>query len=219
MTAHSESIYAIGDIHGNFDKLESLLEIIGDDFQAQFVFIGDYIDRGPKSKEVIDLLIEFSKNHKAIFLKGNHEAMLLEAENKNSREFSQSKDPFMLWLMNGGDETCKSYGGFKNIFVTHGHFLKSLHNYYETDHYIFVHAGLKPGKPLSKQSEEDLLWIRDQFIIHPTDYYPEKIIIYGHTITNLCVSPYPDKIGIDTGAGWGGQLTAVKLPHQQFIRI
>lgn len=213
----SEYIYAIGDIHGQLNKLAPLLKIIGKEESATFVFIGDYIDRGPKSKEVIDLLIKFSQDHKCVFLKGNHESLLENARGYLTNKH-QHHETFMLWLMNGGDQTCKSYKGFENIFELHSAFLENLKLYYETPDYIFVHAGLKPGIPLQEQSEEDLLWIRDEFIINPTNY-PKKTIIYGHTITEMCVSPYADKIGIDTGAGFGGKLTALKLPSKKLITI
>jgi len=214
-TTPHQTYYAIGDIHGNYDKLDTLLNIIGEDKSAIFVFLGDYIDRGPQSKDVVERLIKFSKNHTCIFLKGNHEA-LLELIHLKGEPMDQ--EALMLWIMNGGDETCKSYNGCKNIYKLHSTFFQTLKLYYETPNFIFVHAGLKRGIPLKEQTEEDLLWIRDQFIINPTDY-PDKIVIYGHTITDMCVSPYPDKIGVDTGAGWGGQLSALKLPEKQFIKI
>ena len=175
------------------------------------VFLGDYIDRGPQSMDVVDYLLHLSqKGHKTVFLKGNHEAMLLDyLSGKNKLTF----------LMNGGSATLNNYMQNMNrssravIPPSHIDFLQSLRLYYETDAYIFVHAGLAPGIPLNQQQEMDLLWIRDRFINATYDF--GKIVLFGHT-------PFKEplikknKIGIDTGAVYGNKLTCVELPSKKF---
>ncbi|MFC1616594.1 metallophosphoesterase family protein [Candidatus Margulisiibacteriota bacterium] len=212
-----KTIYTIGDIHGHYDKLKTLLSIIGKDQTAEYVFLGDYIDRGPQPKKVVELCIKFAETHKCIFLKGNHEELMENALSSIKKSETQTDD-FLLWIINGGNTTCQSYKEINNIYKIHKDFFQSLKLYYETDDYVFVHAGLKPNVPLKKQKQEDLLWIRDNFIFNPF-HYKDKTIIYGHTVTTLCKSPYSDKIGIDTGAGYGGQLTALKLPEMKYIQI
>lgn len=179
------------------------------------LFIGDYIDRGPKSREVVDFLVRLrQQGGEFVFLKGNHEKMLLDY-------YIQQKDQ-MLYVANGGAETIASYveGGIgRKAFVLpeeHLEFFLSLALYHETEDYIFVHAGLKDGVPLNEQSEEELLWIREEFIYSAYDW--NKRVIFGHTALEI---PFvtPGKIGIDTGAVYGNKLTAVELPRMKFYQV
>jgi len=207
-------IFAIGDIHGSFDQLKELIQKIPIDFvDDTLVFIGDYIDRGPNSVEVIDYLLELKHRHPGIiFLKGNHEDML--------EKFLDGTDRF-TYLLNGGQETLDSYlRAFKSagafpIPSDHMAFFKSLRLYYETEAYIFVHAGLRPKVPLESQETEDLLWIRDKFIY--SKYHFGKKVVFGHTpLEEPLVEA--NKIGIDTGAVYGHALTCVQLPEIEFIQ-
>ena len=213
----SGKIYAVGDIHGCFDKLEALMKILpwDKDRGDVLLFIGDYVDRGPKTREVVQFLVELKRGGgKFVFLKGNHEKMLLDF-------YVQQKDQ-MLYVANGGAETIASYveGGIgRKAFVLpddHLEFLLSLKLYYETDDYIFVHAGLRDAVPVGEQTEEDLLWIREEFIYSPYDW--NKRVIFGHTALE---TPFvtPGKIGIDTGAVYGNKLTAVELPAMKFYQV
>jgi serine/threonine protein phosphatase 1 len=179
------------------------------------LFIGDYVDRGPRSRDVIEHLVDLKRNGgNFIFLKGNHEKMLLDF-------YVEQKDQ-MLYVANGGAETIASYveGGIgRKAFVLpedHLDFLLSLQLIYETDDYIFVHAGLRNGISLYEQSEEDLLWIREEFIYSTYDW--KKRVIFGHTALE---TPFvtPGKIGIDTGAVYGNKLTAVELPTMKFYQV
>jgi serine/threonine protein phosphatase 1 len=207
-----ERIFAIGDIHGCFDKLIALMEIIDVDLERDtLLFIGDYIDRGTQSKEVVDYLIDLSRQSgNVVFLKGNHELMLEQYLN-GTNQFG--------FLANGGLATLDSYskGGAPDetnlIPTTHLDFFRDLRIYYETDQYIFVHAGLKPGVPLEEQNEWDMLWIREEFIYSDFDF--GKRVIFGHTPFQKPIV-FENKIGIDTGAVYGNKLTCVELPAERF---
>jgi len=209
------NLYAIGDIHGCFDKLKALLaKIDADPERDELVFLGDYIDRGPSSYEVVDHLIQLQKRMPAIvFLKGNHEEMFTQYLSGMDRH---------LFVMNGGQATLESYMKNKvhsdgNLIPTpHLHFFSSLRLYYQTPDFIFVHAGLRDGVPLELQRSEDLLWIRDAFISSRHDF--GKRVIFGHTpFNNPLVEP--NKIGVDTGAVYGNRLTCVKLPEAVFFHV
>ncbi|MGD8948038.1 MAG: metallophosphoesterase family protein [Desulfobacterales bacterium] len=208
-----KNIFAIGDIHGCLAKLRALIGKIPIDFTRDtLLFIGDYIDRGPHSVEVVDYLINFKKRHPGvIFLKGNHEDMLEKYLNGTDR---------FTYLLNGGQRTLDSYLNQSTksdafpIPAHHKDFYRSLKLYYETDKYIFVHAGMRPKVQLEFQENEDLLWIRDKFIY--TKYNFGKRVIFGHTpLSKPLVES--NKIGIDTGAVYGNVLTCVRLPGLEFF--
>ncbi len=209
-----KKIFAIGDIHGCYDKLKTLMELLPIDFTRDtLVFIGDYIDRGPHSVEVVDYLIQLkSRVPEVIFLKGNHEDMLAK--------FINGADRF-TYLLNGGQRTLDSYltksvqSEFFPIPNDHMEFFKSLRLFYETEEFIFVHAGLRPGVPLESQSTDDLLWIRDKFVATKYDF--GKRVIFGHTPLKQPLVE-PNKIGIDTGAVYGNTLTCVQLPDLVFFK-
>ena len=207
-----ETIYAIGDIHGRFDKLRDLMDKIDIDFESEtLVFLGDYIDRGPQSFEVVEYLIDLrSRVEKCHFLKGNHEEMF---------EIYISGEDRLTYLFNGGQQTIDSYMSRSRepdeplIPDNHLSFFKSLLMYYETNDYIFVHAGLQKNIPLGKQKSEDLLWIRKKFIESGHDY--GKLVVFGHTPLPEPLLQ-PNKIGIDTGAVYGNKLTCIRLPDLVF---
>ncbi len=206
-------IYAIGDIHGCYDKLLALLDKVDMDLAKDtLVFMGDYIDRGTNSYEVVEFLIDFRKKHRnVVFLKGNHEEML------DNFLFGPDK---MTYLQNGGQQTLESYMKRASdpdrppIPQNHLDFFRSLDLYHETDQHIFVHAGMKDKVPLEKQDAEDLLWIRGRFVESTYDF--GRRVVFGHT---PFMEPLvePNKIGIDTGAVYGNVLTCVKLPEIEFF--
>jgi serine/threonine protein phosphatase 1 len=208
------NLYAIGDIHGSLASLDRLMDTINPDFEHdQLLFVGDYIDRGPRPKGVVDFIIRL-KNlapGRVICLKGNHEAMFLD--------FLQGREK-QLFLLNGGLTTLEDYWGNwleqKDLTLPpdHRQFYQELQLYHETADYIFVHGGLKPGVALPDQEEKDLLWIRGEFITSQEDF--GRRVIFGHTPFKEPLL-MPNKIGIDTGAVYGNFLTALKLPEEEFF--
>jgi serine/threonine protein phosphatase 1 len=217
-------VYAIGDIHGRADLLETLLSRINADCtsrpcaRAFTVFLGDYIDRGPSSKEVLNLLLERKGITEAVFLRGNHETFVPRFLN----------DPAVLdeWRLCGGLQTLVSYGLKPSINPdvserldlaeqlracmpeTHLEFLESLDLSFACGDFLFVHAGIRPGIPVQEQKEEDLLWIRDEFLSCEQQF--ECFVVHGHTPVHA-----PDfrsnRINIDTGAFATGRLTCIVI--------
>jgi serine/threonine protein phosphatase 1 len=208
-----DKIFVIGDIHGCFDKLRTLMRKIPIDLkQDKLIFIGDYIDRGSQSFKVLEYLINLKKRSPdIIFLKGNHEAML--------ENYLSGVDRF-TYLRNGGQKTLDDYlnqkvhTGSSPVPQDHMAFFKSLVIYHQTEDYIFVHAGLRKKIPLEEQKSEDLLWIRNAFI--STDYDFGKRVIFGHTPFQKPLVE-KNKIGIDTGAVFGNKLSCVRLPDLKFF--
>lgn len=220
-------VYAIGDIHGRRDLLEKMIGQIADDAKRHadlssppvVVFLGDYIDRGPDSKGVIELLAnELPAEWACRFLKGNHEEAAVQfiAEPR----FGET------WRDFGGIETLRSYGvvprreGGKIDWASaardfeqalpnaHRRFLESLSKMEVVGDYVFVHAGLRPGLPLDLQSEQDLLWIRNEFLIDVRA--SDKTVVHGHTPGEK-IQFGPGRIGVDTGAYLTGHLSALCL--------
>lgn len=198
-------LYVIGDIHGCLEPLKQLMSMISLTKEDQLIFLGDYIDRGPDPKGVVEYLLSLEGN--PVFLMGNHERMLLDyLEGRNK----------LLYLFNGGGATLKSYGDVSYIPERHLTFFKSLRLFYEIDDYLFVHAGIRPNLPLEQQDPEDLVWIRGDFIYHP-ERYP-KTVVFGHTPLEEALM-LPDRIGIDTGCVYGGKLTCLILPSRELIQV
>lgn len=224
--------YAIGDIHGCLDKVLRLLELLRYDPAAdRLIFLGDYIDRGPESKGVIDCMLCLQReNPDNVFLMGNHEDNFLTYMHVSASRSGASfwlKEPFFA---GGGVATLQSYvPGMRDPYeerltehipAEHVAFFEALQLYWTTDEYIAVHAGVRPGVPLERQYDNDLLRIRGPFLYSPHGL--GKRVVFGHT-------PFPevqrtdDKIGIDTGAcyeGMGyGKLTAFCLQTQQTWQV
>ncbi len=217
-------IYAVGDVHGRADLLKQLFSRVDADLKEHpiaetlHIFLGDYIDRGQNSAAVLDLLIERAKTHRMSCLKGNHEVLL--------SEFLENPGVLKHWAHYGALPTLTSYGLTPAINAnpkeqaelsaslciampkSHSQFLAGLKLCFTCGDFFFVHAGVRPGTPLSRQCEEDLLWIRDDFLLHEEPF--EKIIVHGHTPVRE-----PDvrnnRINIDTGAYATGRLTCLRL--------
>jgi serine/threonine protein phosphatase 1 len=215
-------IYAIGDVHGRADLLSELFAAIDADLvhnpseRTLHVFLGDYIDRGPASRQVVDLVIARSGAHETVSLRGNHETYVTK--------FLQDPSVLGEWRLYGGLQTLISYGLKPSVNAdaagqreladrlaaalpkSHEQFLGGLRTSFSCGDYFFVHAGVKPGVPLARQREEDLLWIRNDFLLHENDF--EKMVVHGHTPVRE-----PDfrdnRINIDTGAYATGKLTCL----------
>lgn len=227
-TTGGRLIYAVGDVHGRLDLLGSLLHDIAQDAVTSesagrplLVFLGDYVDRGGDSKGVVDLILQMQTwpKFEVRALKGNHEEALLQFLGEPS--FGQT------WAEHGGGATLASYGvtppatrtdaeawarareAFEAALpATHRAFYENLELIILEGDYAFVHAGVRPGVPLSQQSERDLLWIRQEFLAERGRF--EKVIVHGHTPME---SPQlmATRLGVDTGAYATGVLTAVRL--------
>lgn len=200
---------AIGDIHGCYDELKDLIETLEKEGEYnkgidKLVFTGDYIDRGEKSRQVIEFIRNLQKNNdNVIALMGNHEDMLL----------SYIDDGNSNWTWNGSGSTLDSYNGFTKQFHKDVQWIRTLPLYYEDEYTVFVHAGIDPYKPMDKQDRFDLLWIREDFIYNPKEYH--KRVVFGHTPTmfltedTMPVRTYANNMNIDTGCVYGGALTAL----------
>ena len=225
-------IYAVGDIHGCLDLLDELLARINDDMSSRpavrplSIFLGDYIDRGPSSRETIDRLIEHAGANESVFLKGNHEQIAISS--------LRDRGLFERWMRLGGLETLMSYGitpgassddrqtvrlqaAFHDALPqSHFRFFRDLQSSFACGDYFFAHAGVKPDIPLSQQKESDLLWIRQEFLSSRDDF--GKIIIHGHTPTRE-IEVGPNRVNVDTGAFATGRLTCLVIDESSLSLI
>jgi len=205
--------YAVGDIHGSWDKLRRLIarcEQHADGVPAMFVFLGDYIDRGPDSAAVINFLIDRQTDSSASFvtLMGNHEAMLLGA-------LDGTISP-MNWLQQGGAATLQSYGvaDVRELPRAHLDWLRTRQLTHDDGQRFYVHAGVDPERPLDAQSELALLWIREPFLSDERDY--GRLMVHGHTpVRNGRPDLRHNRLNVDTGAVFGGPLTAAVFEEGQ----
>jgi serine/threonine protein phosphatase 1 len=169
----------------------------------RYVFLGDYIDRGPDSRGSVQFLLNFQRAHadRDVFLKGNHEDLMLAAADS---EFFEER-----WLDNGGVETLESYGltSATELPADHVHWLRQLPLFFDDGRRFFVHAGIHPDRPLDQQDEYDLLWIRKPFLTSEKNF--PRLIVHGHTpLKSGRPEVRANRINIDTGAVFGGPLTA-----------
>ncbi|HEY7167695.1 MAG TPA: metallophosphoesterase family protein [Candidatus Binatia bacterium] len=213
--------FVIGDIHGCVAELRYLIENLPIEAGDRLVFLGDYVDRGPDSSGVVSYLLDLRANspYEFIFLKGNHEDMFLAYLGLPG----QYGDMF---LINGGRLTLDSYGlslddpapeMVHQIPQSHLDFYQSLQNYYITEPFLCVHAGIDPLKSLEEQTETDMFWIRNQFIYrsHMLPY----IVLFGHTPQNNVLYDLPYKIGLDTGLVYGNKLSCLETQDKVLYQI
>jgi serine/threonine protein phosphatase 1 len=224
-------LYAIGDIHGRLDKLEELLAALPLRPGDRLVFLGDYVDRGPDTRGVVDRLIRLAGERPTTFLMGNHESMFLDFLGWQGPQYFGSD----VFIANGGAETLLSYDYFdrptprpKSFLLPAGHeeFFRSLRMHHVEGDFLFVHAGL--GRALARSDHldqalrrvrtEELLWDRSTMDV------PHRLgvtIVYGHTPrADFGVRwNQPYSIGIDTGAVYGGPLTAIRLPDETIFQV
>jgi serine/threonine protein phosphatase 1 len=216
-------IYAVGDIHGRADLLSDLVTRIDEDLSrrpvehAVEVYLGDYVDRGNDSKSVVDILCQRLVHRHAVCLRGNHEVIL--------EDFLHDADVIHDWFRLGAQSTLTSYGvsfsprtqlipeelqhAFSSSLPrTHVLFLQCLRDYYTCGDYLFVHAGIRPGVLLQDQVQDDLIWIRNEFLQSTADH--GWMVVHGHTpVTHPHVCS--NRINIDTGAVFSGTLTCLML--------
>lgn len=222
MDTNGKRIYAIGDIHGCLAELEQVQANIRLDLMNRphadpvVIYIGDFMDRGPDSKGVIDKLIAAQDGPvETYFLLGNHDKMLLDYLNDPSQ--MATKELHWLNPRLGGNETLRSYGIDPDGDAVHGlfqatypkehrTFLTHLSAYVEIGKYVFVHAGIRPDIPMNKQIEQDLIWIREPFLSHAADH--GFTVIHGHTPVKQ-VENHGNRIAIDTGAVFGRHLSCL----------
>ena len=196
--------YAVGDIHGSLGKLQALVAQCEEDAAGRpltFVFLGDYIDRGPDSRGVIACLIELQARLPVTALMGNHEALALEAIDSSMNAGH--------WQLEGGDKTLRSYGVARaqDLPGQHIAWLRSLRLTYDDGRRLYVHAGVDPEKPLDAQDDVELLWIREPFLSDARDY--GRLIVHGHTPTKTGLPDLrTNRLNLDTGAVFGRALTA-----------
>jgi diadenosine tetraphosphatase ApaH/serine/threonine PP2A family protein phosphatase len=214
--------YIIGDIHGCVKDLACLLEQLPLDCGDRIVFLGDYIDRGPDSCGVVSYLLDLRKSnsYELVFLKGNHEDMLLSYLGLGGQHGE-------MFFYNGGLATLASYG-FSSENLTKEHvlgslppehvsFYEELQAYYVVSRYLCVHAGIHPVKDLTEQSEEEMLWIRNKFIYssHNLPY----TVVFGHTPQPDVLFDLPYKIGLDTGLVYGNKLSCLEVEEKILYQL
>jgi serine/threonine protein phosphatase 1 len=206
-------IYAVGDIHGSLDKLQQLIgrcDAHAAGRSMSFVFLGDYIDRGPQSSGVIDYLLKLQsrRGDAVVALQGNHEAMALGAIDGTGTAG--------LWFVQGGLATLASYGvaSPRELPRAHVDWMRALPLSHDDGRRFFVHAGVDPQAPLAAQSANTMLWIREPFLSHDGDY--GRLVVHGHT---PLPSGLPDlrgnRLNLDTAAVFGGPLTAAVFDDSQ----
>jgi Calcineurin-like phosphoesterase len=217
------SRYVIGDIHGCADELQYLIDALPLARGDRLVFLGDYIDRGPDSRGVVSFLIALQNSHREIefvFLKGNHEDMLLSYLGLNGQHGD-------MFLVNGGKATFESYGiaasrplpqeVLSAIPSEHLIFFERLESYHIMDSFLCVHAGVNPRKMLVDQTDEELFWIRNTFIYsaHILPY----TVCFGHTPQPTVFYDLPYKVGLDTGLVYGNMLTCLEVDEKVLYQI
>ena len=209
----------VGDVHGHYDGLMQLLETIAVGSEDQVYFVGDLIDRGPKSAEVI----EFVRESQYPCVLGNHEQLLLEAFPSNK----VSQYALQAWLQSGGHATILSYDT-PEVLLNNLDWFRTLPTHLDLGDVWLVHAGLHPRLPIHEQTIQEYCWIREEFHSMPKPYFPDKLVITGHTITFTLPGVSPGELArgqgwldIDTGAyhpksGW---LTGLDLTNQQVYQV
>ena len=230
IVADPKRVFVVGDVHGCSAELGVLVnhleKIEKFSHNDLLVFIGDYIDRGPDTKGVLEQLISIKKKYPStIFLGGNHEIMMFTCLS-NPLNFEQQEN----WLRNGGAQTLQSYNVSEDIAPEiiisrfaealpreHRSFLENLEKYVVFADYCFVHAGVNPLRDLKAQLDQDIFWIRQEFISNI--HYFKKTIIFGHTPFEDVMFHLPYKIGIDTGCVFGNSLSCIELNQKRVLQV
>ncbi len=219
MSRSSSRTFVIGDIHGCVDELNYLLDAIAPTTDDTVCFLGDYIDRGPSPKAVIDRLLRLqTEGPTCVFLKGNHEDMLLDF-------MGYPGNRGVFYLAGGGDETLEDYGvtvqspqkTVQELPPDHLEFFLNLQDFWYWEDFLCIHAGVRPTRPLDKQAPFDWYWIRKDFILHPHPF--PYTVVFGHTVQRDVLLQLPYKIGLDTGVAGGGMLSCLELKEKDLFQI
>jgi serine/threonine protein phosphatase 1 len=229
--------YAVGDIHGHLGKLMLIHDLIAADMArhgpAPIIHVGDLVDRGPDSRGVVDYLMTGqAQGRDWIVLKGNHDRMFtgfLTSEGHHDPRLRTD----LSWLHPrlGGGTTLESYGvpnpsdrpiapvyaeAIAAVPQGHRDFLTNLPTWHQRGDVVFVHAGIRPGIPMAQQIEDDLVWIRDPFLMDPVDH--GVLIVHGHTVVDQ-PTHYGNRVNIDSGAAYGGPLSAIVLDGRDVFHL
>lgn len=199
--------FAIPDLHGRYDLMKLALDHIESNYEAgTIVFLGDYVDRGPQSRQILETLIEgkpYDSNWLWVCLKGNHEDLMLHA--LSERRMGSMRD----WLINGGNTTLDSYPN-EQVPQEHLNWIENLPTYYKDKHRVYVHAFVNVNRPLAQHTELELLWMRHQ----PFDQdlpCEEGYVVHGHTPISQGPLILENRINLDTGAMWNNKLHVAKF--------
>ena len=214
------NLFAIGDLHGCPNELEVLLDAIAPGPTDTVVFLGDYVDRGPAVRQLVDRLLRLrGEAFTSVFLRGNHEDMLLAHLGIGGRHGD-------VYLENGGGTTLASYGiptgtpgraSLALLPAEHVEFFRTCRLHHVAGSFLFVHAGIRPGVSLPDQDEEDLLWIREEFFSQPHSL--PHTVVFGHTPTREARIDLPYRIGLDTGLVYGNKLSCLDTDGQRLVQV
>lgn len=214
------SLFAIGDLHGCPNELDVLLDAVAPGHADTVVFLGDYVDRGPAVRQLVNRLLRLrDEAFTSVFLRGNHEDMLLAHLGIGGHHGD-------VYLENGGGATLASYGiplgtpgraSLALLPAEHVEFFRACQLQHVAGPFLFVHAGIRPGVPLATQAEEDLLWIREEFFSQP--HALPYTVVFGHTPTREARIELPYRIGLDTGLVYGNKLSCLDIEGQRLVQV
>jgi serine/threonine protein phosphatase 1 len=203
---------AVGDIHGTSVALDTLMGVVQPTPDDLLIFLGDYVDRGPDTKGVLDRLIAWQQSLRMVCLRGNHELMMVRSR--------RDRNELRNWLSVGGTQAIGSYAGggrasFDDVPLEHWQFLEEgLYDFFETETHIFVHANLSPEYPLEEQSEMMLFW---EFLAAPVRHQSGKVMVCGHSTQRTGLPrAWPTTVCLDTGAYAGGWLTCLDVHAKKY---
>jgi serine/threonine protein phosphatase 1 len=226
LASGSERLLVMGDVHGQFEKMQRVLSLC--DYQPEndrLVLLGDYVDRGPDSQKVVSEVLRLTQMG-ATALYGNHEDLMLRAL-LNRKQGNINPENLEQWFANGGETTLDSYRAYTDTLDEHLDFFANLPRWVEINGYLLVHAGIRPGRLINEQSVHDLIWIREDYILN---YNGPQNVVTGHTpvqylkryelFGDIEEATQPlirnHKIFLDTGAAWNGPLTLMDLMSGEY---